>query len=220
MLSEPTIRRCFEQNDHERMLKAVAANGTPMPLPLRARLGSDPAAGVALGLRRLVELTYGPTALSREMTHTLLALQRPDGGWGDGGAAGDGRSLFTQDRADPLATACAVAALSRVDSHQPAARDPRLTTAIQRGLRVLVELQREDGLFDAGDDRDEGARLLTAAFVLFLLAGHAGFRSTVRFADLMNPFDDRSGRLDRATEELLAIARLEDRPLPVPMLAA
>lgn len=220
MLSEPTIRRCFEQRDHERMLKAVAANGTPMPLPLRARLGSDSAAGIALGLRRLVELTYGPTALSRKMTHTLLTLQRDDGGWGDGGVACDGRGLFNPTRADPLVTACVLAALSRVDSQQPAARDPQLTKAIERGLRALSDLQRDDALFDAGDDRDEDARLLTAAFVLFLLAGHPGFRGAIRFADLMNRLDDKGDRLDRAAEELLVIARLEDRPLPGPLLAA
>ncbi len=56
---------------------------------------------------------------------------------------------------------------------------------------------------------------MTAAFILFLLAGSPAFRGAVRFADLMTRFDE-CGRLDRATEELLAIARLDDRPLPVP----
>ncbi len=65
MLSLHTIERALETADHDRLVREVAANGLSLPLPLRVRLSSSEAAAVALGLRRVAELTYGPTALSR-----------------------------------------------------------------------------------------------------------------------------------------------------------
>lgn len=98
MLSIHTIERNFQQQRFEGLLEAVLANGLRLPLPLHIRLSQSPAAGVAMGLRRLVELTYGPTALSRRMTQWLLERQLDDGSFD----------------ADPLATAVVAAALSRV----------------------------------------------------------------------------------------------------------
>src|SRR5580698_853999 len=98
MLSVNRIEHFFEGRKFEQLLDSLASNGVDLPLPLRIRLGQSQAAAVALGLRRLLELTYGPTALSRSMTAQLLATQEPDGSFDH----------------DPLATAAAVAAFGKL----------------------------------------------------------------------------------------------------------
>jgi len=79
MLSTNLIERAFVSRDHDRLLRDLAANGMVMPLPLRVKLGAGAVAPVALALRRLAELTYGPTPLRRAMLRRLLEAQRPDG---------------------------------------------------------------------------------------------------------------------------------------------
>jgi hypothetical protein len=200
MLSDRHIKRHFEAQDHGRLIGCLAENGTAMPLMLQARLTQSVAA-TGLGLRRLVELTYGPTVLSREMTAVLL----------DGQVA-DGSFQGTSGR-DPLATAAAVAGLTAVlrEHHGRDTQDcPELADALDRGLASLGGMQMEDGLFCHGDDRTIEDRALTSAFVLFLLARLPGFREAIRFADLMTWFDERADRLDDETLELYQMASLDD----------
>ena len=200
MLSVNLIQRLFDTQDHSRMIGCLADNGTTMPLALQARL-TQPAAAAGLGLRRLVELTYGSTPLSREMTDALLDGQQPDG------------SLQSTCDRDPLATATAAAGLSAVlrEHHgRDPQRHPHLADALDRALASLAAMQMEDGLFCHGDDRTIEDRALTSAFVLFLLARLPGFREAVRFADLMTWFDERADRLDNDTLELYHMASLDD----------
>lgn len=209
MLSVTLIQKLFDTHDHGRMIGCLADNGTTMPLALQARL-TQPVAAMGLGLRRLVELTYGPTPLSREMTDSLLDGQLPDGSF-----------QGTCER-DPLATATAAAGLAAVlreirgfrggqgDRGQNAQRVSHLVDALDRALASLAAMQMQDGLFCHGDDRTEQDRALTSAFVLFLLARQPGFRETTRFADLMTWFDERANRLDNDTLQLYHMASLDD----------
>ncbi len=198
MLSDNLIKRLFDTQDHGRMIGCLAENGTTMPLALQVRL-TQPVAAMGLGLRRLVELTYGPTALSREMTDALLDGQLPDGSFQ--GAC---------DR-DPLATAAAAAGLAAVlRDHAHAGQPVHLVDALDRALASLATMQMEDGLFCHGDDRTLEDRALTSAFVLLLLARLQGFRETSRFADLMTWFDERADRLDDNTLQLYHMASLDD----------
>ncbi len=198
MLSDNLIQKLFDTQDHGRMIGCLADNGTAMPLALQARL-TQPTAASGLGLRRLVELTYGPTPLSRDMTAALLDGQLPDGSF-----------QGTCDR-DPLATATAVAGLTAVlRDHPLAGRDAGLIDALDRALASLEAMQMEDGLFCHGDDRTIEDRALTSAFVLFLLARLPEFREATRFADLMTWFDERADRLDNDTLELYHMASLDD----------
>lgn len=210
MLSINLIQRHFEAHEHERLLRGLTDNGLPLPLPLRARLGQGPVAALALGLRRLAELTYGPTPLSRDMTAALLSHQRADGTFAPSqAAAGD---------ADPLATAAAVAAMGQILQDHPAAAEAPLVQAHERALAALACLQDEDGLFRCPDDRTREDRALTGAFVLYLLARDAGFRAAVRWADLVRWYEEHADTLDGPTAELYRLACLtepaSDRPTP------
>ena len=193
MLSVNLIDRFFRARRYEPLLEGLATNGMVLPLPLRVRLSQSPVPAVALGLRRLVELTYGPTSLSGEMTGFLLAAQAEDGSF-------DG---------DPLATAAAAAALGRVIHEQPAAADQAVTAARGRALAALAAMQNDSDLFDGCDDGTEQDRALTGAFVLYLLAGDDDFRQSVRYGDLMNWFEQHRDRLDADTNQLWRIARLD-----------
>jgi hypothetical protein len=200
MLSDNLIHRLFDTQDHGRMIGCLADNGTAMPLTLQARL-AQPVAAAGLGLRRLVELTYGPTPLSHDMADALLAGQLPDG------------SFQGTCHRDPLATATAAAGLAAVlrEYHrQDARRRCRLADALDRALASLAAMQREDGLFCHGDDRTPEDRALTSAFVLLLLARLPGFREAIRFADLMTWFDERADRLNDETLQLYHMASLDD----------
>lgn len=200
MLSVNLIQKLFDTQDHSRMIGCLADNGTTLPLAVQARLTQSIAAA-GLGLRRLVELSYGPTALSSAMTDTLLAGQQPDGSF-----------QGTCDR-DPLVTAGAVAGLSAVLREydgQAAVDSPVLADAIDRALASLNAMQMEDGLFCHGDDRTIEDRALTSAYVLFLLARQPRFREAIRFADLMTWFDERADRLEPVTLELYQMASLDD----------
>lgn len=198
MLSDNHIQKLFDTQDHGRLIGCLADNGTTLPLALQARLTQRTAAA-GLGLRRLVELTYGPTPLSRDMTAALLDSQLDDG------------SFESPSQRDPLATAAAVAGIAAVLREHYQASDPiDLTNALDRGLASLQAMQMEDGLFCHSDDRTIEDRALTSVFVLFLLARLPGFRESIRFADLMTWFDERADRLDDVTLELYHMARLDD----------
>lgn len=197
MLSVTQIEKHFNSQDHARMIASLADNGAALPLPLQARL-TQPAAAAGLGLRRLSELTYGSTSLSRDMIGRLLDVQQPDG------------SFPGPVDHDPLTTAAAAAGLAAAIREQQSLPDPRLTRALDQALSALATMQDAQGLFRYSDDRTEQDRALTSAFVLFLLARLPGFREACRFADLMTWFDERADRLDEDTAQLYHMASLDD----------
>ncbi len=193
MLSVSLLQRYFDACQFDRLVKGVVANGSPLPLPLQARL-SHAAPATAVALRRLVELTYGSTALSRQMSHVLVALQRPGG------------AFAGSDEACPVATAAVVAALGAVLREHGA--DERIESAYDRGLMALAAMQDREGLFAGPSDRSVQCRALTSAYVLSQLADDDRFRAAVRLADLENWFDLNGHRLDRATESLYRLAQV------------
>lgn len=205
MLSVTQIQKLFNGQDHDRMITSLADNGAALPLPLQARL-TQPAAAAGLGLRRLTELTYGPTSLSRDMIDALLETQLPNG------------SFPGPVDQDPLTTAAAAAGLAAALREQRSAAgfapaavpDPHMTQALDHALAALAGMQDDQGLFRHSDDRTEQDRALTSAFVLFLLARLPGFRESCRFADLMTWFDERADRLEEDTAQLYHMASLDD----------
>ncbi|MEO1235775.1 MAG: hypothetical protein AAFX76_03185 [Planctomycetota bacterium] len=202
MLSVSLIERTLDTRDYDRLLRGLDDNGLAMPLSLRLRLAEHPAGATGLGLRRLVELTYGPSALSRRLVRALLDDQCEDGTFS--ASVGDGR--------DPLLTACALAGLAAAADLTP--DDPQLADALSRGVVALASLQDGDGLFTAPSDRSLGDRAATTAFILHLLAHHAAFRAAARLYDAHDWFERHGDRLDRSTRRLWDFARIavEDSP--------
>lgn len=198
MLNLHAIERHFHLSRFDQLADAVAANGLGLSLPLRVRLSASTTAAIALGLKRVTELTYGPTTLGREMTRSLLDAQQPDGSF----------------EGDPLATAAALAALNLLQHDQPGGYGPQTTLARDHALAALAAMQDDEALFRdraafAGAtplDRTEQDRALTTAFILFLLGRDQDFRAAVRFADLLDWFDLHAHNLDEDTRQLFAIA--------------
>ena len=81
-------------------------------------------------------------------------------------------------------------------------------------------MQDADGLFVSANDHTQEDRTLAAAFILALLAGHAEFRAAVRFADLLNWFDDHSHWLDDTCDMLWRLARVDAPAAPAPVSTA
>jgi hypothetical protein len=206
MLSLHLVQRHLDAGDYTRLVRALACNGLAIPLPLQARL-SFPAAAVGLALRRVVELTWGPTPLTRHAQSLLLHLQRPDGTF-----AG------SCDR-DPLATAAAAAAFRAVMRNHGGDAAARAAHPHARALAALASMQADDGLFSARDDRTWQDRAATAALILHLLADDPAFVASVRHAELLNALADQAHRLDDATAELYRLA-LASRPQRGAALAA
>lgn len=198
MINARQLRKQLQTRDGDRLVRSLASNGTPLPLPLQVRLTeAGSAAPLAMGLRRLLELTYGSDPLVRELTDELLSLQHPDGSF-PGNHAGD---------PDPLATAAAAAALTRL-CHDAPYLHPCLDHACHRSLTALAAMQDEAGLFDCPNDRTPADRALTGTFILYLLGCDMLFRQTIRYADLVNWLDDHADRLDEPTRELWQMARI------------
>lgn len=143
------------------------------------------------------------------MTLHLLDRQLADG------------SFAGSSHADPLATAAAVAAFSAVLREYGGQANDRLATAQHRGLAALTAMQAEPTApgFHRPDDRTEDDRALVAAFVLQLLGDDDDFRQALRFADLVNWFEERADRLDADTAAL-GRPRHSGAPEPSPALAA
>ena len=191
MLNLDLMERLYNAKAFDRLLHAVVNNGLETPLPLRVRLSNAPAGAVAIALRRAVQLDYGRSDLTDRMARFLLAAQADDGSFDS----------------DPLITAAAAAAWGRLLADRHADPDPHVAHAREAALVALAAMQDDDGLFQAAADRTEQDRALTAAFVLFLLAGDDTFRQTVRIADLCRWFEQRHDRLDRDTERLWRMSR-------------
>jgi len=199
MLSATHIQKFYDNQDHSRLIDSLAQNGAALPLALQARLTQHTAA-IGLGLRRLSELIYGPTSLSRDMAHDLLEAQAPTGAF---------PGLAEQD---PLTTAAAASGIASTLGEYPDSVDPDdpMAEALDHALHALVGMQGPDGLFIHSDDRTEQDRALTSAFILFLLARLPRFRELTRFADLMTWFEEHADRLEPDTAELFQMARLDD----------
>ena len=202
MISIHMIGSRFQVGHLSALLEAVSPAGIDLPLPLRARLLENEAGPLGLALRHVMELTYGPTALSRDMTVRLLALQGGDGSYGG----------------DPLATAVAAAAIAAFTEQSPH-DDAETPLALRAALTALAGMQGEDGLFCYHDDRTLDDRELVAAFILLLLANTPAFRQSIRFADLMTWFEVHEQPTDPDTGSIWRMARTACAT-PRPVLAA
>lgn len=207
MLSIATIDRALERRDYDRLLRDLGRNGLVMPMPLRIQLAESAAGARGLALRRLVELTFGPTALTHHLIHKLIAAQTPTGALAD--AAG---------RPSCLLTAAFAAGLGRVLRDHADRLGDRLTeieTAYDHALAALAAMQQPDGLFAGPQDRNAKDRLLTSAFIAYLLIDSPRFAAVCSGHGLLSALEDHLDRCDPAAAELVNMARLT-RLVPAP----
>ncbi|MEM7576485.1 MAG: hypothetical protein AAF328_03330 [Planctomycetota bacterium] len=211
MLSLHRIRRHLDDAQPQRLWADLAKSGLAWPLPLRVRLESAPVAAWALALRRVCELTQGPTALTHQLTERLLHCQQPSGSWcNDAG----------QD--DPLLTALAAAALRRrllQPSTTPDATQ-QLIHAHAAALASLTAMQSpEDGLFGSpeigagstshsGDVGRTPRRVAEACYILFLIAEDAAALKALRILPLRDALDDAAPTFDPTLRDTHDMANL------------
>ena len=193
MRSVDLIERHFRAGRLDQLLHGLSANGMDLTLALRIRLSQHPACALALALRRLTELAYGPSSLSRTMTSRLLDMQDSDGSFAS----------------DPLATACALAAFGQAHAQQQHLVDPEIGPACQRALAALAAMQADDGLISHPCDRTWQQRAMVSAFILHLLAHDAEFRGAIRLAEMMDWFEQHQDQLEPETEQDWLMARLD-----------
>ncbi len=214
MLSISTIDRALEQRDYDRLLRDLGRNGLVMPLPLRVQLAESAVGACGLGLRRLVELTYGPTALTRQLIDKLIRVHASSGI-----PTGSSHSAIPDAAGRPscLLTACFAAGLGRVlRDHADRLGDQRveIESAYDGAVSALSAMQGAEGLFAGPQDRHERDRLLTSAFIAYLLIDAPGFAERCRGHALLSALEDHHGECGPATAELIDMARLT-RLLPV-----
>lgn len=151
-----TLSRLHELSRDENplvLLDAVLANGRPLALAARLRLEHPevaPVVGLALGLRRFLELTYAWSGPAAEMCERLLEMEQFGGGFGH-----------------PVACAAARGALAM--AAESAARGgemgvpERILEALGACDRVLRHTQNEGSSGLLGDATD-------SALILWLLS--------------------------------------------------
>lgn len=192
MLSVYHIEKLFLNRQFETLLRGVCPIDMELSLPLRVRISQHPAAVTALALRRVLELTYGQTGLSREMIDGLLGMQSIDGSFEN----------------DPLATAAAAETLQRLILEQ-GDHDGQIADAMDRAWQALANLQTEDGLFQFADDRSEQDRALVAAFIAMLVGQSEACRGRVRIHAIADWFEEHDRALDSGTLEVWRLAMVE-----------
>ena len=200
MLSIHTIDRTLESKDYDRLLRDLTRNGLVMPLPLRVQLAESPVGAKGLGLRRLVELTYGPTALSKQLVESLLRAQ-----------SAEGAALDAADRPSCLLTAALAAGLGRVLRDHRGGCDgenDEIRVAYGRALACLASMQAGDGLFTGPQDRDLRDRLLTSSFVAYLMIDSPDFAGVCRGHQLLSALEDHLEDAGPDTQQLIEMARL------------
>jgi hypothetical protein len=195
MLSTHQIERWFRSGQFATMLTAALGYLGPsaaVSAPVRRRLARSSVPAVALGLRRLVAMSYGPTELSGQMLEHLLDRQRADGSF-------DG---------DAWATAAAAAALETVLA-EPLFAEPRLRVAHARAVAALADMQQDDGLLADATDAAQEDRARTAAFVLAMLASSPAFRRAVRLEHLVAGLQRRQVGMAADTRTLWRLAQAQ-----------
>lgn len=209
MLSIHAIDRRLQSKNYDRLLSDLGRNGLVMPLPLRVQLAESAAGARGLGLRRLIEMTYGPTAMTRDLVRRLITAQSPTGAVLD--AAGRPSCLLTAAFAAGLGRAL------RDHGDRLGELQAPIASAYGHALSTLAQLQRPDGLFATPQDRTPTDLRLTSAFIAYLLLDAPGFAESCRGYELLSTLEDQLEDATPETEQLINMARLTRLATPAPL---
>ncbi|QDU71320.1 hypothetical protein [Mucisphaera calidilacus] len=188
MLSLPQIQRHLLDRDYDQLLIDLVRNGTLLPMPLRLRLSQSPGGCLGLALRRVVELTHGPTHLGNTIFDGLLAECVTDH--------------------DPIVLAACLSGIERARALGAVGPDQAdaLEQCANRLWFALAQRQQHTGLLGAEPDRTETDLALTSAFVVYLLAPVSSRAHHLDLSGLLTALEDRRPLDDRAAEELVQVA--------------
>ena len=210
MLNTHVIDRTLQAHDNDKLLRDLERNGLVMPLPLRARLGCDLGA-TALGLRRLIELSYGPNPVIMRLTRQLVA-------------AVEHEPLIDADgHACPVLAATVAAALGRMLEDYAGLlgeEDAPIRNAYHQAMAQLAQMQTADGLIHHPSDTDPASQRLSTAFVAYLLIQDDLFGQLAQRHALLSALDEAYDHCDSPTCELIDLARPGHRAPYIPTSAS
>jgi|GEM_PF-5496510 len=189
MLTPTMIARLIASDRPGQLLDAIISNGQYLPRSVHAHLLHSPVSLLALGLKRVVELSRGPHPARDQLTRDLLDAQLEDGSFD----------------ADPLATAYAVAALASLMQDRQGA-SPEVCQAHDRAVEALAAMQDGQGLFGDSEIR-QGDRMRASACVLHLLSRDALACDRLNLTHLLDVLERQPSSMDRDTQSYLRIAR-------------
>ncbi len=187
MITVRQIQRLWSAKAFDKLLQQLLLPRAEASDRLAAEL-SGPVAAAAMVVVRLDELTQSFAPLYAETVRVILSAQADNGGWGDAAV-----------------TALCLRALMCGRGNGP---------AVDRGLRYLADLQRDEGLWPNPPVRRLPADPFASAFVLMQLGDQDPFRSAVRLSDALDWFESNDLALDGPTRRLWAHAacRCSSRP--------
>jgi hypothetical protein len=180
MTTARQIQKLWQTNDYKRLVRLCLEARADALEPILPML-SGPVGSAALALIRLTELSPFPTPMHAGLAQVLANHQRENGGWGD-----------------PVLTAVAVRALLSAELQRDRA---------SAGISHLGRLQRDDGLWPAGESTRLPGDPVVTLFVLLQLGVEAAFRFVTRVDRAIEAIDAHPS-LDASSRRALTIARL------------
>ena len=194
MITVRQLERLWEAKAFARISALLLEMRAESSLRLAQEL-ARPVPVAALTIIRLDELSQAHTAFCSRMIRTILAAQEQDGGFGD-----------------VLSTALCIRALSCGNGHG---------VAIERGLRYLATLQKEDGSWPRIPLRRFAGDAFVTALVLYHLGDNEQFLQATRAEAALDWLCAQEAELDVETARVFKLVRmrLAQTPLREPSFA-
>ena len=182
------IQRLWSAKAYDKLLRQLLLQRAEGSERLLTEL-TGPVAAAAAVVHRLDEMSQTFAPLYAEAIRVIVSAQVATGGWGD-----------------PLLTAVCLRALMCGRGNG---------SAVERGLRHLGEVQKDEGIWPNPPVRRLPADPFASAFLLMELGDNDRFRSAVRVADAVDWFEANEFALDEPTRRLWrhAARRCETRPV-------
>lgn len=175
MMTVRQIERLWNARQYGRLFREMMAGRPEASLRLEGEIARS-ATAAAVAIIRLDELSQPHVPLFGTLVRAILASQERDGGWGE-----------------PMATSLCLRALLCGNGHGE---------AVERGMRYLADLQKDEGIWPAVPLRRMPADPYVSAFVLFQLGSDASFRTAVRFDRALRWYAESESGLDGESRRL------------------
>jgi hypothetical protein len=196
MLTISLIDRLFTQERFSNLLTQLSRNHLPLPNQVKARLQDAPSGVIALGLRRVIDLSFTPTVTGKAMLSFITDRQEHDGSF----------------HHCPLATAAVIGVLARWSREYVRKTLPGTTPHLadlhaikQKAIHALGAMRsHEDCLFAHPLDHTRQERELTTAMVLLFLAGDEDSQSDLALLQLRTTLENHP--ISHEAHQFLAMA--------------
>ena len=188
MITLRQLQRLWQVKSFSRMSSLLLEMRAESSLRLAQEV-ARPLPLAALAIIRLDELSQAHTPFCAQMIRTILAAQEQDGGFGDA-----------------LTSALCIRALSCCNGHG---------TAIDRGLKYLATLQKEDGSWPRIALRRFGGDAFITALVLYHLGENEKFIQATRAEAAFDWLSAQEPEMDPETTRVFRLVRMRLAQVPL-----